>query len=77
MPSCREPGLPSGGVCSRRGATSADAMRRPPGPPMDLANMRKNGVRCLIVHCLACAHQGSVKVGGQPGALAVVSFESG
>jgi hypothetical protein len=45
------------------------------GPPMDLANMRKNGVRCLLVHCLACAHQGSVNVDEQPDDLSVKSFE--
>ena len=31
----------------------------PSGPPMDLANMRRQGVRSLIAYCLndACGHQ--------------------
>jgi len=28
--------------------------KRPPGPAMDLKNMRENGVRSLRVHCLHC-----------------------
>ena len=27
-------------------------MKHPPGPPMDLANMRRLSVRCLIAFCL-------------------------
>lgn len=30
------------------------------GPPMDLANMRENGVRHLIVQCRSCRHSASV-----------------
>ena len=45
------------------------------GPPMDLANMRKNGVRCLLVRCLTCTHSSSVNVDGQPDGLSVKSFE--
>lgn len=45
------------------------------GPPMDLANMRSNGVRALSVQCLACQHHASVNVDNQPEHLAVKSFE--
>jgi hypothetical protein len=33
--------------------------KHPPGPPMDLGNMRRQGVRSLAVYCLnhACLHQ--------------------
>ena len=33
--------------------------KHPPGPPMDLANMRRNGVRGLSVACLnhTCRHE--------------------
>jgi hypothetical protein len=31
------------------------------GPPMDLANMRKNGVRSLSASCLDCHHHATVK----------------
>jgi hypothetical protein len=33
--------------------------KHPPGPPMDLANMRRQGVRSLIAYCLndSCRHQ--------------------
>jgi hypothetical protein len=27
--------------------------KHPPGPPMDLANMREQGVRSLIAYCLS------------------------
>ena len=49
----------------------------PPGPPMDLANMRQNGVRSLAVLCLAngCGHATSMNVDQYPGHLAVKSFE--
>jgi hypothetical protein len=30
-----------------------------PIEPMDLANMRQNGVRSLAVHCRQCRHEGS------------------
>ena len=45
-----------------------------PGPPMDLANMRENGVRSLSVDCLDCHHEASVMFDDQPGHLAVPSF---
>jgi hypothetical protein len=44
------------------------------GPPMDLANMRQNGVRSLSVGCLDCHHQAIVNVDSYPGHLAVPSF---
>jgi len=50
-------------------------LHRPPqGPPMDLANMRSNGVRALSVDCLDCTHSGVVNVDDQPGHVAVPSF---
>jgi hypothetical protein len=41
-----------------------------PGPPMDLANMRRQGVHSLICYCLndACCHQALM-------AQAVLGFE--
>ena len=35
-----------------------------PGPPMDLAHMRRQGVRRLIAYCLndACRHQAFIEV---------------
>ncbi len=47
-----------------------------PGPPMDLANMRKNGVRALYVACLndECRHDADVNVDDQPAHLPVPSF---
>jgi hypothetical protein len=43
--------------------------RHPPGPPMDLANMRKQGVHTLIACCLndACRHQVVFGVSSYPG----------
>jgi hypothetical protein len=32
------------------------------GPPMTLANMRKNGVRAVIARCEACGHAADVNV---------------
>jgi hypothetical protein len=40
--------------------------REKPGPPMTLANMRKNGVRAVIAACRACGHKADVNVGGPP-----------
>jgi hypothetical protein len=28
-----------------------------PGPPMDLANMRQNGVRSIAIGCINCGHK--------------------
>jgi hypothetical protein len=44
------------------------------GPPMDLANMRHNGVRSLLANCLDCNHDAAVNVDHLPGHLAVPSF---
>jgi hypothetical protein len=40
---------------------------------MDLANMRQNGVRALLVSCLDCLLDATVNVDNQPGHLAVKS----
>jgi hypothetical protein len=50
-------------------------MSRYTGQPMDLANMRENGVRALLVNCLDCSHRAEINVDDQPGHLAVKSFE--
>ena len=55
--------------------TGAEDRGRYSGPPMDLANMRRNGVGYLLVHCLDCSHTASVNVDGQPDHLSVKSFE--
>jgi hypothetical protein len=44
------------------------------GPPMDLANMRENGVRALYVNCLDCGHEADVNVDAYPNELTVPSF---
>jgi hypothetical protein len=43
----------------------APNQKHPPGPPMDLANMRRQGVHHLIAYCLndACRHQAIIDVG--------------
>ena len=46
------------------------------GPPMDLANMRENGVRELSVLCLSCGHAADVNVDAYSGHLSVPSFAS-
>ena len=48
--------------------------KRYTGPPMDLANMRLNGVSSLYAWCLDCGHDGTVNVDHLPGHLAVPSF---
>ena len=48
--------------------------RRYTGPPMDLANMRLNGVSSLYAWCLDCGHDGTVNVDHLPGHLAVPAF---
>jgi hypothetical protein len=45
-----------------------------PIEPMDLANMRHNGVRSLAVQCHQCRHEVVMKVDHLPGDLAVPSF---
>jgi len=49
-----------------------------PGPPMDLANMRRQGLRSLIAYCLndACRHQAVIDVSSYPGAMLVPWFRS-
>jgi hypothetical protein len=48
--------------------------RRHEGPPMDLANMRANGVRSLAVSCTACHRSVRFNVDAYPDALHVVAF---
>ena len=50
--------------------------KRAPGPPMDLANMRHNGVRDLSAFCLDCGHKADVNVDAYSGHLSVPSFAS-
>ena len=49
-----------------------------PGPPMDLANMRRQDVRSLIAYCLndACRHQAVIDVSSFPGDTPVPWFRS-
>jgi len=44
------------------------SFKHPPGPPMDLANMRRRGVRNLIAYCLndSCLHQALIDVSSYP-----------
>jgi len=49
-------------------------MKHQLGPPMDLANMRANGVRSIYMWCLDCGHDATVNVDDQPGHFAVPSF---
>jgi hypothetical protein len=51
--------------------------RREPGPPMTLANMYQQGVRCLIAYCHndACRHQAVIDVSTYPGDTPVPSFQ--
>ena len=44
------------------------------GPPMDLANMRENGVRGLRVACRNCHVACVINVDGYDGSLTVPSF---
>ena len=46
---------------------------RYPHAPMNLANMRENGVRWLSVECRACRHSASVNVDAWPGEVEVPS----
>ena len=49
-----------------------------PGPPMDLANMRRNGVRTLMAYCLndSCRRQAVIDVSSYPGGTPVPWFRS-
>jgi hypothetical protein len=46
-----------------------------PIEPMDLANMRQNGVRSLDVQCWQCRHRTIINADHWPGDLTVKSFE--
>jgi hypothetical protein len=48
--------------------------RRYDGPPMDLANMRANGVRSLSVYCVACHRSVRFNVDAYPDDMLVVDF---
>ena len=50
--------------------------RRYTGPPMDLANMRLNGVRSLYAWCLDCGHDATLNVDHLPDHLAGVGAMS-
>lgn len=45
-------------------------MPSPPGPPMDLENMRSLGVRSLMAYC-QCGHEAVLDVSEMPGAVTV------
>jgi hypothetical protein len=49
-----------------------------PGPPMDLENMRRQGVRSLIAYCLndVCRHQAIIDVSSYSGETPVPWFRS-
>ena len=48
-----------------------------PGPPTDLANMRRQGVRRLIAFCLndACRHQAIIEVWSYPANTEIAYFK--
>jgi hypothetical protein len=54
------------------------SQRHEPGSPMDLANMRRQGVRSLIAYCVndACRHQAVIDVSSYPGDTPVPWFRS-
>jgi hypothetical protein len=54
------------------------AKSHPPGPPMDLENMRRQGVQHLIAYCLndSCRHQAIIDVSSYPGDAPVPWFRS-
>ena len=57
-------------------ADTTDKPRRYTGAPMDLANMRANGVRSLLAICLDCSHEATVNVdhlAGTPCGAVIVS----
>jgi hypothetical protein len=45
--------------------------REKPGPPMTLANMRKNGVHAVIATRPSCGHNADVNVDALPETIAV------
>jgi transposase len=58
--------------------TSMAPRNRTGAPPMDLANMRRQGVRNLIAYCLndACRHQAIIDVSSYPPETPVPWFRS-
>ena len=54
------------------------APKNPPGPPMDLGNMRRLGVQRLVAHCLnpSCRHEGLIDVSKYADDVAVPWFAS-
>jgi len=52
--------------------------KHPPGPPMNLANMRRQSVRSLIAYCLndSCRHQAVIDVSSYPGDTPMPWFRS-
>ena len=46
-------------------------MRNNPGPPMTLANTRKNGVRAVTATCEACRREADVNVDALPETVTV------
>ena len=52
--------------------------RHEPGPPMDLENMRRQGVGNLVAYCLndSCRHQALIDVSNYPGDTPVPWFRS-
>jgi hypothetical protein len=47
------------------------AARGKPGPPMTLANTRKNGVHAVIATCQSCGHNADVNVDTLPETIVV------
>jgi hypothetical protein len=60
------------------GVTIMARRQHPPGLPMDLANMRRQGVRNLIAYCLndSCRHQPLIDVSSYPDDVLVSWFRS-
>ena len=52
--------------------------KHPPGPPMTLGNMRRQGVRNLIAYCLndACRHQALIDVLNYPDDIEIPSWRA-
>jgi hypothetical protein len=63
-------------ILSRADDSAGMAVKRSDSPiePMDLANMRANGVRSLAVQCHQCRHRMIVNVDHLSGDLTVPSF---
>jgi transposase len=62
---CRANLVPTGSI---RQPDSENDSNFPPGPPMTLGNMRRQGVQHLIAYCLndACRHQAIIDVSKYP-----------